>query len=105
MQTPPDQILEDQWGRVRYHWRSYNHAYGTWFELVCERKGMAAPIKMASTKEANVEVQPDMEPGRWYWSVKVGLTKKTAEKPRWGSAPTAEEAMQLAWNALMDWSE
>ena len=94
---------EDQWGRCRYYWVPFNKAFGTWYRLECTRKGMSSDVKVASGKGASVMVQPDLEKGRWYWSVRVGLTQKTKEPVRWGTTATAEEGMAAARDALMNW--
>lgn len=95
--------VDDQWGRARYSWTPFNASYGTWYRLGCERKGLRSDVKVASGKVATVLVQPDMEPGRWYWSIRVGATQKTREKPKWGHEGTAEESMAAARDALMSW--
>jgi hypothetical protein len=77
---------------------------GTWYHLECERKGLKSELKVGSGKGAEVTVQPDMEPGRWYWSVRVGMTVKTKEKTRWGTASNHEDAMAAARDALMSWN-
>ncbi len=95
-------VAKDQWGRVRYFWVATNQSYGTWYHLECERKGLRSEVKVASGKGAEVTVQPDMDPGRWYWAVRIGLTKKTKEPVQWGSKSTAEEAIVAAKEAFMN---
>lgn len=100
-----DWFVDEGRDHFYYYWEIFNRAHGGWRRLCCTRNGLLSPLKMISGKEAQVMVQPDLEPGRWYWSVRVGMTKKAAEKPKWGTSTTVEEGMKIATETFKRWTE
>ena len=76
-----------------YSWRSFNPVYGPWYRLI------QAGGKTISGGEA--VVMPDMDKGRWFWTVRIGTAKAPRETLS-GHEPTLDEAKRVAKATFAD---
>lgn len=98
-------------GTSTYVWSVSNVAGGLISELSLETRGTRQPILHHGRKVA-VRVQPDLEPGRFYWSVDFeryvpARRSKRPARPHlrcWGSEPTRSEARSVAVSKFLSLS-
>lgn len=105
--------------RRQFTWEPFNASYGPWYRMRgIGKDGVSIALKHAG-RGAEAIVQPDMDRGSWYWSVKFKAYRprlnkepepgKPKPKPKTplperrigGRAPTLEEAQKLAESTFL----
>lgn len=114
---PSERGLVNGWGeetfsfeRRRFWWGRANVAAG-WVWSLYEVSGSAHHPIIYHGREVLLRVQPDLEPGRWYWWADFAAYKPPRrmknpkpERPhvqKWGTCATIEEARHAAFAAFV----
>lgn len=91
-----------------FRWRVHDVAGGMVSTLV-EEIGISTKPFRYHERDVILQVQPDLEPGRFYWSVELKARKATKTLPprphvhRWGTAGTEAEGRLAAFESFLSY--